>query len=345
MRTNLFILSLLLAVSSALLYAEEPQKWGESGAYTKWLRYPYETRVNYEFVKFLPTIEQFPKLLELARLTDATPKLIYDRRIAVSQLRTISRCNFEKYLYADSDIEAEHRAAIEKWQRWWDVYGKDYAERFRHFGKTYPKAWTRLPGTLRLKCPTYPLLLPESWSTTLTFRSGDYWGVTREEIRFSVSKNRSRLTRKYSHGMPGSSGWKHEEWKDLTYDEAQEFLAMIIYAVDNPWLFANESIVRGRSKDEIGSIRGRPRVWSNYWPHVSWTGILDASGNIVVNDDVWDWESSDYDRYNKTRVDGTIGVAYRVLLKAFPDPSWRPSRSRWIAVAAPKGEEPSEEPE
>jgi hypothetical protein len=167
----------------------------------------------------------------------------------------------------------------------------------------------------------------------LKFRSGDYGGVTEEIISFSVSKSVSRLKRKYIHGWPGRSEWKYEEWKDITFHEAQEFLAMLIYSIDNPWLHANETFVSDSKDKRInGSVRGRPTEWSNYYPRVEWSGILDASNNVIINDDVWSWHTNDYDRSEKTMFHEPIGVAYRVVLSAFPDPTVSASDSRWIPI-------------
>lgn len=345
MKTHYFAITILTLTTSTILHVQDSTKWGESGAYTKWYRYSYDIGSRYEFVASLPTIDQFPKLLELAKRPDAKPNVIDDREIAVSQLRAISRCKFDELRHAESDGESEHRAAITKWQQWWDVYGKAYADNYRREGKCYPAVWAKIPGTKAVDCPSYKILLPESWSTTLKFHSGDYGDVTEEELTFSVSKSETRLTRKYTHGWPGRSEWKHEEWKDFTFHEAQEFLAMIIYSIDNPWLYANESIVSDSNKEPlIGSIRGRPTEWSNYYPHVEWSGILDASNNVIINDDVWSWHTNDYDRFEQTMFDEPIGVAFRVVLNAFPDPTVSPAHSRWVQITEQKLGEPLDAP-
>ena len=312
------------------------QKWGESGAFTKWYRYSYETGSSYRFRQTSPDINQFPELIDLARLQDPKPNVIDDREIAVSQLRTISRCKFGKYLCAGDDAEAEHEIAIKEWQGWWNRYGKGYAEKLAKNGKTYPKAWARLPGTKNVECPRYPILLPDSWSTTIKFRSGDYDGVTQEEITISTSNDSTSLTRKYTYGRPGRSDWQYEELRNFSHAEAQEMLAMLIYSVDNPWLYANDSLVvfEKVGKFRIGSIRDRPKTWSNYYPYVKWSGILDSERNVIINDDVWNWHTSDL-KVGKTSFDETIGVAYRVALIVCPDSHPRPADSRWNAIDSP----------
>lgn len=345
MKTNYLAIKIVTLLTSTILYSQEVPKWGESGAYTKWYRYSYDTGSRYEFVASMPTIDQFPKILELAQRPDATPNVIDDREIAISQLRTISRCKFDKLLYSDSDVESENRAAIAKWQQWWEVYGKTYAANYRQNGKRYPAVWAKLPGTKDVDCPSYEILLPETWSTVIEFRSGDYGGVTEELISFSVSKSVSRLTRKFRHGWPDQSEWKYEEWKDITFQEAQDFLTMVIYSIDNPWLYSNESFVSDRNgKRLIGSVRGRPKEWSNYYPRVEWSGILDGANNVIINDDVWSWHTNDYDRFDKTMFNETIGVAYRVVLNAFPDPTVSAANSRWVQITEKQFDKPIDAP-
>ncbi|WP_145384889.1 hypothetical protein [Stieleria neptunia] len=327
--------------------SQETDSWGESGSYTKWMRYSYEIDSNYKYVKTLPTLERFPELLKLAidPRFKGKPGVAGDRVIIVSQLRTISRCKFDQLLYADSDVEGEHRSAIAKWKQWWDVYGKRYAEEYRKEGKRYPDAWKKIPGAKNLPCPSYPLLLPDSWSTKLKFRSGDYGGIVVEEIELHASPQACKLKRRYriGHGWPGGTDWINEEWNDLTYAETQEFLATLTYAVDNPWLFLGDQFanVDTDSRLRIGSVRGRPNKWSNYYPGVEWSGILDRKGNVIMNDDPWSWHTNDFDGFGKTMFDDTIGIAFRVFRDAFPDPTYRPKESRW--TTSNKGE-PSDAP-
>ncbi|MEM8672235.1 MAG: hypothetical protein AAGG48_32270 [Planctomycetota bacterium] len=335
MARTLFLL-LLLGLFANQSYPQD-FRWGEDGAYSKWERYPYETSITYEFLNTSPTISQFPRVIELARLPDKRPRIIDDREIAVSQLRTISRCNFEKVLNADSDFETEHKLAINKWQQWWNTYGKQYAEDYRKRGRKYPNAWAKIPGTKDIPCPEYPILLPDSWSTQINFRSGDYGGVTQEQISISVSPNKTTLTRKYTHGWPGGSEWTHEEWRDFTHEEAQLFLATLIYSIDNPWVRRDESVLATTEKERmIGSFKNRPRTWSNYYPHVEWSGILDENQNVIVNDDVRTWDTIDYENFGKTRYDQYVGVTYRVVLEQFPDQQPRGNDCRWVKVDTPR---------
>ncbi|KAA5533998.1 hypothetical protein FYK55_28705 [Roseiconus nitratireducens] len=228
MKTYLFTIAVFFCVVG-IGHSQEAATWGESDAYTKWMRYPYEIDSDYKYVQTLPTIDRFPELLKFALdpRFKGKPGVAGDRMIIVSQLRTISRCKFDRLLYADSDVEAEHRSAVAKWQQWWDVYGKQYAKAYREKGKRYADAWKKIPGAKNLPCPTYPILLPESWSTKLSFRSGDYGGIVEEEIELSASPQLCRLKRRYriGHGWPGGTDWVNEEWNDLTYAETQEILS------------------------------------------------------------------------------------------------------------------------
>ena len=336
------LLLLLLCAHVANHCYSQDFRWGEDGAYSKWERYPYETGITYEFLKTSPTISQFPRVIELACRPDQRPQVLDDREIAVSQLRTISRCNFEKILNADSDVETEHKLAIDKWQKWWNIYGKQYADDYRKRGRKYPDAWAKIPGTKNIPCPDYPILLPETWSTQINFRSGDYGGVTQEQISMLVSPKKTTLTRKYTHGWPGQSKWTHETWDKFTHEEAQMFLATLIYSIDNPWIRRNESVLAAKQEERMsGTFKNRPNTWSNYYPGVDWSGILDENQNVIINDDVWNWDTIDFEKHGETMNEQTIGVTYRVVLDQFPDQQPRGRECRWVEIDAPPETKPN----
>jgi hypothetical protein len=135
--------------------------------------------------------------------------------------------------------------------------------------------------------------------------------------------------------------WEAEQWNDLSVKEAQSFLASLIYAIDNPWIYADDALADGGKHTPPtiprstfppeGSIVGRPKEWSAYYPDVHWTGILDPEGHVLINDDVWNWHTTDLEslREGKTSLDYPLGVVFRVIRDRFPDPAWKPERSRW----------------
>ena len=115
--TTLLVLS---AVGNVARAETEELRWGEFGCYSNWDRYPYAIKSQYEFIGRLPDLREFPKLLEAA----LDPRMDQsDRAVITSQLRTLSRCDFERSLNADDDADAEHRLAVAKWKDWWDTYG------------------------------------------------------------------------------------------------------------------------------------------------------------------------------------------------------------------------------
>jgi hypothetical protein len=305
-------------------------RWGENGSLSRWDQY-YADRTNtvYPYCNQLPALEQFPKLLEYLKLTS------YEREIVVSQLRTLSRCDFVDFMKQDYD------AAYLKWRAWWDYYGSKLAESLKKEGRTYPEAWNAIAQSSGLKCPAYPLALPTSWSFQLSFRSGDYGGVVEEEISMSVSPTTATLKRRYHRPTDASgSNWFHpqwitEKWEGLTVEESQSFLASVIYAIDNPWVYSDDEI------QIDGHIKGRPKQWTDYYPSVKWTGILDSEGRVLINDDVWDYHTTDSSglmtgKYKFPGLDGDIGVIFRVVRDQFPDPIWDKKRSRWITLPSPQ---------
>jgi len=126
--------------------------------------------------------------------------------------------------------------------------------------------------------------------------------------------------------------WETEEWADLTIKESQSFLAALIYAIDNPWLYINDSIADNDTG--YGHIKGRPEGWTAYYPSVEWTGIMDTKGRVILNDDSRRWHTSDHEKNPKTLFTGInrIGVVFRVIRDQFPDPTWNKDRSRWKAT-------------
>ena len=335
---QIVMIILVLGVCSPSAHAQKQDlRWGEFGYYSNWDRYPYAIDSDYEFIGRLPDLREFPKLLKAA----LDPKMNRsDRAVILSQMRTLSRCAFEKPVhYEGDDIEADYRKSVAKWDDWWRGYGSKLPKALAEGGQRYQKAWRQVAPTPYLEVPPYPILIPKLWSSTISFRSGDYGGVTEEVIEFRVTKNTCSLRRRYRTGWMGKGSWTHEIWEDFSREEAAHFLAVLIYAIDNPWFYGNDKLSEASEKKEgkIGHIRGRPEVWTNYYPSYEWSGILDEDQKIIINHDPWNWDTIDYQLAKQTRLDGwAFGLVFRVVRDLFPDPSWIASKSRWKKVDTPK---------
>jgi hypothetical protein len=308
-------------------------RWGEFGCYSNWKRYPYAIKSESQFIGRLPDLRELPKLLESA----LDPKMDQsDRAIIISQIRTLSRCNFEKTLNGGDDVEAEYRVAVAKWKNWWDAYGSKLPEALAKSGQRYEKAWKQVAPTPYLETPAYPILIPKSWTSTISFRSGDYGGVTEEVIEFRVTDDTCSLRRRYRTGWMGKEPWTHEVWQEFSHKEADHFLASLIYLIDNPWFFSRDELSEtegGDKQAKIGHIRGRPEAWTDYYPGYEWTGILDADQRVIINHDPWNWDTIDHDLGPKTSLDGgAFGIVFRLVRDLFPDPSWDSDSSRWKRV-------------
>lgn len=322
-----------MASGHAVVSQAQELRWGEFGCYSNWDRYPYAIKSNYEFIGRLPDLRVFPKLLEAALDPNLDES---DRSVLTSQLRTLSRCDFERVLNADGNAHAEYRAAVAKWKDWWDSYGSKLPEALAKSGQRYEKAWKQVAPSPYLEIPTYPILIPRSWSSTISFRSGDYGGVTEEVIEFRIREDVCSLRRRYRTGWMGKEDWTHEIWQDFTHDEAANFLASLIYLIDNPWFFSRDELSETQDGDDqpkIGHIRGRPEAWTDYYPGYEWTGILDADQKVIINHDPWNWDTVDHDLGPKTSLDGgAFGIVFRLVRDMFPDPSWDDESSRWKRV-------------
>jgi hypothetical protein len=327
---------LLLTVLGNRGYAQVQElRWGEFGCYSTWERYPYEIESEYEFAGRLPDLREFPQLLEAAldpKMNDS------DRKIILSQLRTLSRCDFEKRLEREDSAEVEYRAAVTAWKNWWDTYGSKLPKALAESGRQHEGAWKQIAPTPYLECPKYPILIPPSWSSTLSFRSGDYVGVTEEIIEFLVKDGAFSLKRRYRTGQLGRGEWTHEEWSDFTQEEAEKFVAAVIYSIDNPWFFASDELSERNDKGEdehFGTILGRPEAWTDYYPSCQWSGFLDAEGRVIGNHEPGFWSSLDYQLGPQTALDDpSVGLVFRIIRDMFPDPSWDPEASRWRRVNA-----------
>ena len=310
-------------------------KWGEFGYYSNWNRYPYAIRSDAPYLGRLADLREFPLLLNELQ----NPKWsASEKGVLFSQLRTLSRCDFdERPVTAEQDPEEVERQALAKWVDWWQRYGSGLTKTLETQGKRYPSAWKQIAPTPYLECPGYPLSIPKTWSSIVSFRSGDYGGVTEEIIEFVVNEDRCELRRQYRHGWSGRAPWTHEVWKDFSREEAEQFLAALIYAIDHPWFYADDQLA---DRDEfegllIGSINGRPGEWSDYYPFCDWTGIQDANQRVLINHDPWNWDTIDHNLAGKTSLDGgAFGVVFRVVRDLFPDPTFNAAKSRWKKVDA-----------
>lgn len=309
-----------------------PLRWGDCVYFAKWDRPGYEIDSDYPFLTEMPTLEKFPELLKLGEgeFSDG------DRRILTQQMIALSRCDFIKPLKEGKDGE-KFKAALPRWKEWWEYFGKQQAEALPKEGKTCPKAWKQINLSPYLPCPVYPVLLPETWSFKLTYQSGDYLGVVTETIRMERAGGKASLTRRYQ--TRSDAPWVNEIWEGLTEEDAESFLAMLVYAVDHPWLNADEKVGKSIEDSEIAQINKRPEAWHIYNAWVKWTGILDAQGRVTLNDDPVTWETQNSSLCQDAGIDEGIGVVYRLILEHFPDPSYDNSLSRWKKV---EGEEKKE---
>src|ERR1700722_2372726 len=224
-------------------------RWGENGAMSRWPHYSYSIKTAEPFGNRLPTLDDFPKLLDYSkrRFYD----LSYDDcALLVSQLHTLSRCDFVDFQKRD------YEGGFRKWQDWWKYYGSQLSDRLKKEGRTFPAGWQAVAGASGLPCPAYPLVLPSSWSFQLSFESGDYGFIVKEEVSMTVSPKTAILSRRYRPGR--NAKWVSEDWEGLTFEQAQSFLACLIYAIDNPWLYCDDKLAAPRERGGHDHIKGRP---------------------------------------------------------------------------------------
>lgn len=309
-------------------------RWGEFGYYSTWQRHAYEIESDFQFVSRLPSLDEFPLLLEAAE----SPGLDGgDREVALSQLRTLSRCDFVPGHRSELTGRAKYLDAIEGWKRWWSSVGTKQVEDLRTRGKRYPSAWREIAPSHHLACPDYPIVLPSRWTSTLKFQSGDYDGYTEEIIEFRVADDDCGLVRRYATGFPHEAEWTHEAWEGFSREEADRFIAVLHYAIDHPWFFGDDPEAEpdvGKEGGESRHIRGRPKAWTDYYASDEWTGIQAEDGSVVFNHDPAHWYSLNYEMAGVTELDGALGVVFRVVRDLFPDPSWGGEVSRWVRVEA-----------
>lgn len=330
------LLVCLLGEGATAQEQETELRWGEFGFYSNWRRYGWKIDSAYPFLGALPDLREFPKLLDWAR----TPEMSRaDREVILSQMKALSRCDFERpRISANDDKEAAYLESVAKWAEWWSRYGSALAETLPDAGRRHETAWSTIAPTPYLECPDYPISIPRTWSTTLHFQSGDYGGFTEEDIELRIDGDSCELRRRYRTGWAGKGEWTHELWRDLARDEADLFFCSLIYSIDNPWFFGRDQISESDKPGEdntIKGIHGRPEAWTNYYPSVKWSGILDEDGFVILNHDPWRWHSLDHKMGGETSLDEPIGVVFRLVRDLFPDPSWDPDSSRWAKTNPP----------
>lgn len=331
--------------------AQDADTWGHDGALSKWYRLSgsWNPESNYKYYgKYYgqtPRLEDFPKLLAEAKSFVPNEENGRDREYIYEHLATVSRCDFSTYLYGNSDGKPGHANAVARWEEWWDHYGKQYLAEYQKNGRRYPDAWKRLPRAEGKPCPNYKILLPEVWSMTLKFRPGNDFGIEGEVISLEVNHEECRLRRRYNFSYFAEGPWRHEEWQDFSREEADQFLAMLIYAIDNPWIYAGdrwaedymEIEIAGR-KMKLAHVRGRGERWTTLYSSAKWSGILDEHGQVLVNDDSPRSHTTTHPDVNAmikawnerdTWMGTHLGLAFAVVRDCFPDPSWKPGESRW----------------
>jgi hypothetical protein len=102
-------------------------------------------------------------------------------------------------------------------------------------------------------------------------------------------------------------------------------------------VYYDDKLAAPREHGGHDHIKGRPDEWSNYYPGVEWTGILDSEGRILINDDVWSWHTIDVKDRRMPMLDYPIGVVFRVFRDQFSDPTWNKARSRWKSIETKTG--------
>ncbi len=341
---------MILGCSASIACAQDVGTWGIDGLESKWRHKSeyYNPPTNYKYYGQTPRLENFPKYLAEAA---QRPPLILDlgkREYAVEHLKALSRCDF----YHSREGTGY---PIDQWEQWWHRYGKPSLAEYEEKGRRYPEVWKRMPATEGKPCPDYKILVPEVWSAEIKFRAGGIAAI-REEISFDIDQSECRLRRRYRRQILDES-WTREEWNDLTREEANDFYAMLIYAIDHPWLYKDDpwmvtyyETIEGKEYGR-SHVRGRGEQWTTLYSGTSWSGIRNAKGHVIINEDPSSWHS-DNPRYNflgspesvgkKGSVvdgpwlEGYSGVVFRVVRDCFPDPAWKPNESRWVNVDLPK---------
>ena len=321
---------LILAISfltSGFSFGDSPSKhkWGEFGFYSKWDRLSYEVDTEYPHTGALPGLDQFEELLTLAEADKVNDRT--GREMLLSQLATLSRCEFDIYP-ADRSKSPHYEDTVLKYREWWNRYGKGLVSDLLKNGKRYPDAWRSLMMSPSLECPSYPLLLPESWSMKVKFRSGDYGGVVTEELIFKVSPEMCSLVRVFSTHTNAAA--EREEWKDFGYAEAQSYLAALIYLIDNPWLVEEgESVFKVEGRPD--HVVGRPKEWTLYYPSIEWTGVLDAEKKVILDDKGGHWHTVNHEAAPITSYQG-LGIPFDLAIQRFPTKEYDPDKARWVAL-------------
>ncbi len=222
------VLTLFMWVFAANTFAATNiLRWGDDGPLSRSKCYPSS---EFPFAELLPTMDQFPNLLTYTNLQT------YDRVILVTQMRTLSRCHFLEFQ------KQNYGEAFARWHNWWTNYGWKLATELRESGRTYPEAWRMLPHSANQPWAVRFTTAPAGvvlWNE-ISLR-GLRWNDSGKDNHEAVTTN-GALLGKILPTSGTRASWVFETWEAPKIEECQPFLASLIYAIDNPWLFKNDSL-------------------------------------------------------------------------------------------------------
>lgn len=263
----------------------------------KWPEYAVDS--TYPFLDHMPAYQDVPLLMEVIRKKGDGHKMAQD------QLTALTRVQFgDSFLQSDE----ERIVASQKWNAWWEDVGKHRPEQQKEHGVRDAAAWDLVQKGRKLPMPDEPMLIPSQYVLKVTYRSGDYMGVTQETLTLKRNHEGAELIRSYSTLKDGPV--TEERWTPFTIGEADKLVRALGYLIDRPWLLNDEAQIEklyweSEKKSEgesLGAwcakkVKGRESYHSPYYPDVEYE-LRDGERRLWWNADPVRWYGANPERFN-----------------------------------------------
>ena len=295
----------------------------------------YGIRTTYKFYGKNPTYADVPFLIEhVAKMADQD-------EVAYDQLMALTRMQFGIPRFLKED---ERKEASEKWRKWWKEVGQHRPALRAERGVRDRTAWDLVRRGRDLPMPPEPIVLPKSYTLTVTYSSGDYDGVINEALVIRRQGKAASLVRRFSTHRRGPV--REERCEPFKGEESDQLVQALGYLIDRPWLLNDEAAIEKRfsaaekaqeGKEEKSAptferlgekIVGR-ESYHVYYPNVS-IELRDEQGKVWWNADPIDWHGPNPGRFNQNcqPADSTV---FPFLAARYPEGKRR-GQAEWVAV-------------
>ena len=300
--------------------------------FIRWHWLLYQTESTYRFKDQMPAYSDVPFLI------DCYEKKADGYEVAFDQLTALTRVQFGA---PGTQTHEECIAAAAKWREWWKDVGMKLPAEKKERGVRDVEAWNLAKRGRNLPMPDEPQVIPESYELKVNYSSGDYGGVTCEELTIHRSRDEAKLSRSFSTRQNGPV--TEQRWLPFTVGDADRVLRALGYLIDQPWLLNDEAEIEKRywatqkaePRSESGGqcsdekLKGRESYFYPYYPNTSYE-LHDGRGKLWWNADPERWYGANPERFNETH-QPVPGAVFPFLAALYPD------SAQWVKKSGTPG--------